>query len=374
MVPRTAGTVLATVLLVAGCSGKDAGTAGGTAGATATDDLLVTNWGSSEVSAFHLDATGAITGDARVTKVAKGTEGPQGSVRSPDGRWLYVANWGSSNVTGYRVGPNGQLENPVTVEAKPAASGAYSLALSRDGRHLYLASETNGKDATVSHFPIGSDGSPQEGTTVASNGTGTTAVAVTPDGRTLLAASPGSGTLSTFRLAADGTPTDADRAASGDGTFFVAVADRGRLVVATNENEDTVSLFRLGADSKLTLVTKVPSGGRQPRGIVVDPTGTRAYVANFNDGTGPGAVTGFTITPTGLTPLMTATPTGSAGSEGIALSPDGTSLYVANYNDGGPGSIASYRIDAQGQLGPLRGPVETGGKNPDLASITVAKR
>jgi 6-phosphogluconolactonase (cycloisomerase 2 family) len=79
--------------------------------------------------------------------------------------------------------------------------------LTPDGRHPYLANDTDGKGATISHFPLDADAKPQPGMTVASHSAGTSSVTVAQDGKTLLAASPGSGTVSTFRPAADGTPT-----------------------------------------------------------------------------------------------------------------------------------------------------------------------
>jgi 6-phosphogluconolactonase (cycloisomerase 2 family) len=351
--------MLAATMMLSGCGGDDA------AGA---DDLLVTNWGSSDVSAFHLDAAGAITGKAKVSKAAAGNL--QGSVRSHDGRWLYVANWGAGNLTAYRLSGTGKLTDPVTAGATPAAVRPSSLVVAPDGRHLYLANDTDGKDATISTFPLASDGRPQPGTTVASHGTGTNSVTV--NGRTLLASSPGSGTVSVFRLGDDGVPAFQQSVSSGRGTFFTAIALGGSVVVATNAGEDTLSLFRLRADSKLELIKKIPSGAHEPRGLVVDHSGTHAYVANFNGGSGAGSVTAFAIGPDTLTPLVAATATGSAGSEGLALSADGKSLYVANFNDGGNGSVASYQVDDHGLLGPLRGPVPTGGRQPDLTSVTVA--
>jgi 6-phosphogluconolactonase (cycloisomerase 2 family) len=366
MSARVTATVLtATMVGVSGCSNADADSPAG---------LLVTHWGSSTVSAFRLDADGAITPDPTVTKAARGTENLQGSVRSHDNRRLYVANWGSGNITAYRLTAKGKLDDPVSVSATPAAVRPSSLALAPDGRHLYLANDADGKEATISHFPLTADGEPQAGTTVASHGTGTTSVTVTPNGRTLLAASPGSGTVTTFRLDAGGAPVFVQRTNSGRGTFFTAVADGGTVVVATNAGEDTLSLFRLGADSTLDLVTKVPAGAHEPRGLVVDSSGTHAYVANFNGGSGAGSVTAFRIGAKTLTPLVAATPTGSAGSEGLALAEDGRSLYVANFNKDGDGSVASYRVGDDGTLGPLRGPVPTGGRQPDLTSITVARQ
>jgi hypothetical protein len=56
------------------------------------------------------------------------------------------------------------------------------------------------------------------------------------------------------------------------------------------------------------------------------------------------------------------------------MSVGGRSLYAANFNNDGDGSLTSYKVDAGGTLGPARGPVLTGGKQPDLTSITLGRQ
>ncbi|MEV6412353.1 beta-propeller fold lactonase family protein [Kribbella sp. NPDC051718] len=143
--------------------------------------------------------------------------------------------------------------------------------------------------------------------------------------------------------------------------------------MATNAGEDTLTLFRLRPGSRLERIADTAAGAHEPRGIVVDGKGRRAYVANFNGGKGAGAVTTFAIEPSGLKLLTAAAATGSSGSEGIALSSDAKALYVANFNTDGNGSITSFPVTSDGLLGPPREPIETGGRQPDLTSITLAR-
>ncbi|MEV6412354.1 beta-propeller fold lactonase family protein [Kribbella sp. NPDC051718] len=181
-------------------------------------DLLVTNWSSSDISAFHLRADGSLDGKPRLTRVAKKTANPQGSIRSRDNRRLYVADWGSGTVTSYKISSKGQLKDPVTVTASRAVHPS-SLALSPDGRNLYVADDGNGKRGSVAHLKLDDDGRPEPVSAVDSGGDGTTSVTVTPDGGTLLASNPGTGTISSFALSDDGSPTFVTTTASGRGTF-----------------------------------------------------------------------------------------------------------------------------------------------------------
>ncbi|MEV6283844.1 hypothetical protein [Kribbella sp. NPDC051770] len=73
------------------------------------------------------------------------------------------------------------------------------------------------------------------------------------------------------------------------------------------------------------------------------------------------------------TVLAATVPPGAREPRGIVADPAGRRVYVANFNKDGDGSVASYRVAEDGTLGPLRGPVPTGGRQPDLTSITLAQ-
>ncbi|MEV4603243.1 beta-propeller fold lactonase family protein [Amycolatopsis sp. NPDC049253] len=337
--------------------------------------VYVTNWASDTVAEFGLNDDGSLKAPAISLPVGKGDTHPQASIRSHDGKWLYVGNWGTRDVTPFRIEADGRLTPfPAAHGPAPEPVTPSGIALSPDGKNLYTANFSNGGDGTVSHYRVSADGRPAGVATIRAHGRGTTALAVAPDGRTLVTANSASGDVSTFTITADGSLTWVTTLATGKGAFFAAITPDSSHVLVTNSLADSISFLDLGKDSRPTLVATVPNPADEPRGIVLTATGDRAYVANFANGTGPGHITTFRVTATGISQAGPAVATGGNGAEGIALSHDGRSLYNANFNTDGDGSVTSYPLAADGSVGPPRPPVLTGGRQPDLTSITLPAR
>ncbi|MFI5613310.1 lactonase family protein [Amycolatopsis sp. NPDC051903] len=334
--------------------------------------VYVTNWASDTISSFATEADGALRAPATSLSVGTGATHPQASVRSRDGKWLYVGNWGTRDVTPIRIEANGALTPfPSAPGPAPQPVTPSGIALSPAGTALYTANFGNGGDGTVSQYRVSPGGQPHGVRTIPAHGRATTGLAVAPDGRSLVTANSGSGDVSAFRIAPDGSLTWVATVPTGAGAFFVAITpDSGRVLV-TNSKADSLSVLRLSADSGLTPVASVANAASEPRGIVLNRTGDRAYVANFADGTGPGHITAFSVDGKTLRPLGPPVATGSNGAEGITLSSDGKTLYNANFNTNGAGSVTSYPIATDGAVGPARPPVLTGGRQPDLTSVTA---
>ncbi|QYN22101.1 beta-propeller fold lactonase family protein [Amycolatopsis sp. DSM 110486] len=334
--------------------------------------VYVTNWASDTVAEFGFNEDGSLKAPAISLPVGKGDTHPQASIRSHDGKWLYVGNWGTRDVAPFRIEADGRLTAfPAAHGPAPEPVTPSGIALSPDGKNLYTANFGNGGDGTVSHYRVSADGLPHGVATIPAHGRGTTALAVSPDSRTLVTANSASGDVSTFTIAADGSLTWVATVATGKGAFFAAITPDSSHVLVTNSLADSISFLNLGADSRPTPVSTVPNPADEPRGIVLTARGDRAYVANFANGTGPGHITTFRVTATGISLAGPALATGGNGAEGIALSHDGRSLYNANFNTDGDGSVTSYPLAADGSVGSPRPPVLTGGRQPDLTSITL---
>ncbi len=69
---------------------------------------------------------------------------------------LFVTNWGTNNVSVLRVGADGSLAPARSVApAPPTPTNAAGVALTPDGRHLYVANFNGGGPGTVSAFRVG---------------------------------------------------------------------------------------------------------------------------------------------------------------------------------------------------------------------------
>jgi 6-phosphogluconolactonase len=125
--------------------------------------------------------------------------------------------------------------------------------------------------------------------------------------------------VATYRTG--GTGTGAGLGSQG----AVALSDDGRVLIAVDAGSNDVASFHVGRRGHLTLVDREPSGGVMP--VSVDIADGNAYVLNAG---GTANVTGFDLDGSGrLRPRNTSALTaGALGAAQVSVSPDGRDLVV----------------------------------------------
>jgi DNA-binding beta-propeller fold protein YncE len=236
---------------------------------------------------------------------------------------------------------------------------------------LYVSNNGSG---TVSPFSIAADGSLSPIGCSGSNchtGGAPVGVAVSPNGRFLYTANLGSGTVSVFAIGADGSlsPVSCPGSNCNTGTSpaGVAVSPNGKFLYTANSLSSTVSVFAIAADGSLSPVTCSGSNcttGSGPLGVAVSPNGQFLYTTNA----GANTVSVFAIAADGS--LSRVTCSGSSCNtgtepEGVAMSPNGEFLYTAN---DGSSTVSVFAIAADGSLSP----VTCSGSNCNTGSGPVA--
>lgn len=165
--------------------------------------------------------------------------------------------------------------------------------------------------------------------------------------------SPSGNAVLAFGRAADGTLVPQGTfgtGGSGSGAALgsqgaVVLTDDGRQLLAVNAGSNSVSLFGVRPDG-LELEGAVPSGGSSPISVTV--RGKLAYVLNAG---GAGSISGFAVSPEGLTPLAGSTRPLGAGSSGpaqVSFTPDGSALVVTEKTSS---TIDTYSVAADGLAG-----------------------
>lgn len=172
-----------------------------------------------------------------------------GIIVSPDGRSVYVSDFGNSGVSEFTVGDSGVLTaktaNPILTGHSPEG-----LAETPDGRNVYVTNS-----AKIYHYDVGVGGllSPKTPATVSSGPSGTMAVAVSPDGKSVYVAD-GLQHIYQFDVGAGGQLVAKNPAfvTAGFNPFDVVVSPDGKSVYTANHGDGTVSEFDVGAGGVLT--------------------------------------------------------------------------------------------------------------------------
>jgi len=233
---------------------------------TAGTFLFVLNQGGgstpASIAVFGIDlARGLLTpvGGSPFTFASLTSPNPQFLAVSPGGNFFYVSNGPAGTVSAFSIGSSGV---PLEIAGSPFTAGASiaGLAIDAKGQFLYAADKVNNK---IASFSIQGSGAlaPVAGSPF-TTGLGPDALALDPAGATLFCANAAGESVSVFK--------------------------------------STAGVLTPVAGSPFSLVS---SGNPQPSFLVVDPSNTFLYVANF----GTRNISGFVIHPDGsLVPITTS--------------------------------------------------------------------
>jgi DNA-binding beta-propeller fold protein YncE len=316
---------------------------------------------------------------------------------SADGNNVYVASFTAGTVVRLNRNPNtGALTQPAGAAgcisetgASPCADGhalghPYGMAISPDGKSIYVTSTTDSAVARINRNPTTGAIAQPAGTAgcVSQTGAGGCAVGhglgnvysvgVSPDSENVYVTAQGTNSIARFNrnttngalnqpagaagcvseTAADGCadghglkgPTEVDMSPNGR-TLYVA-SYFSHAVVRLNRNPTTGEIMEPIGVSGCVSETGAGActdghGLLGPAGIAVSPDGKNVYAGSF-DGNGVARfdrnrISGAIAQPAGATGCMNQT--GSEGCaaghafshpKGIAVSPDGTSVYLAS--------------------------------------------
>jgi 6-phosphogluconolactonase len=230
--------------------------------------LLVANYGTGHVAALAVAAGGALAGPASVVQdqgsgpIAR-QRGPHahGVTIDPSGRYALVPDLGADRVFVYRYdAATRQLAPAATPFVQlPPGSGPRHLVFSGDGRHAYLVAEFTGEllvyawDAAAGRLQVVQTLS----TLTAAYGGKISAgeIIVSGGGGQVYVSNRGDHTVIVYQVdKASGRLAEVQRVpAGGDQPWHLALSPDGRWLLASNEASNAVNAFRVADDGRLAV-------------------------------------------------------------------------------------------------------------------------
>lgn len=282
--------------------------------------LAAVDAGSDEVTLFRVQPRG----------LALASRAPSGGDRpisvTLHGDLLYVLNnGGTANITGFRVAPSGEL-TPISGSTRPlsaAAPNASQVQFSPDGSRLVVTEKATNRLVT---YAVGSDGVAGAPSMQASAGQTPFGFGFTRQGLLLVSeafgGAPDASAVSSYRPES-GLAYGVVSASVGTtetAACWIVVSQNGRFAYTTNTGSGTISGYAIAGDGSLSLLdadgrTGVTGAGTGPIDAGISTGGRFLYSLNGANGT----ISGFAVGGDGsLSPLTTVSGL-PAGANGLAV-------------------------------------------------------
>lgn len=319
---------------------------------------------------FDRAANGTLSFNSTILDQVGGVDGLSGVsdvLVSGDGDNVYASARSDDVVAAFsRTSPGGAI-GFLGADPLDAPNGAAAVAVAPGGQHVYVTGTDYG---TLSAYARAADGTltllerERQGFDDLTDGGdpvqgmfGAIAVAVSPDGKHVYVAGGFDDAIAIFdrepstgRLSYSGAVFNSDVDVDGlDGVGGIAVSGDGENVYAAGRVDNSLVVFsrdQISGDLEFLEAEVDGVAGvnalEQPRGVAVH--GDHVYVSAYDDN----AVSVFERDPAGEVDLTDVEANGSGGvvglliPSGITVAPDGESVYVAAGATGASGSVAAF--------------------------------
>jgi 6-phosphogluconolactonase (cycloisomerase 2 family) len=390
------------LLLLPGCGKFFLGPGGGGTTSTCSNCIYVANFGAASIGAYGVSSSGisAVTG----SPFNLGTFTTNTIVTNPAAPYLYAGSAAGGVVVGFTINTGGTLTGLNNNGGSTIANAAArSMAFDPTGSFLYIL-----LDSTQSGFgfivqPIDTTtGLPS--TTVDAQtvklptnipptntaGAISQSITVSPDGNFLFV-STGTGGVTVYALSNGlvvntAAPTAyLNNGCNGNTCYGMAVDPTSQflLVAESGGNSPGLAVFAISSGGGLTQVGANYATGTGPNAVLIDGTGTYAYVANGGIA-GGNSITGYPLAAIETnsnvkqlsgSPYSTSTSTNAGSFNGlntIGLAEDSTGTYAMAINNSGSPDLQLYTISASGSLTTTAGITSTSGTTSSGAPAGVA--
>jgi 6-phosphogluconolactonase len=261
--------------------------------------LYTVNWETvGGVSAYRIDPkSGALS---FLNKTSAHGAQPNQVVVDPSGRVAVTVNYTSGSLAAYELEPDGRLGEAFYVDQhtgkplspKQPGPKQHGIQFSKDNKFMYIADL--GLDRVYSyHFDAAAPSITPCATPYVEThaGAGPRRVQMSPDGKFLYVDHETDSEVGVYTI--DGCTlkeiqtigTVPDDARAKNTTAELVISADGKFLYVGNRGHNSVSVFAIDRKTgMLTLKENVPSGGRTPRNVRIDPTGNWFFAANENGG------------------------------------------------------------------------------------------
>lgn len=317
---------------------------------------------------------GTVSGLSTGTSVTLLNNGGDAVTVNADGSFQFATALAQGAAYAATVGTRPAGENCTVTNGSGTVGTANvtNIAVTCAPRPLF-AYAVNSNDGTVSAFTLDlTTGMPTAiGATPVQVGQGPLSLTADPAGKYVYVANAADSTITTLAINAEtgllsvvGAPT-----ATGIQPYSIARTPSGTFAYTANFGDNTLSAFSVDTGTGALTALAPITAGNNPYTVVVNSTGTVAYVVNADTANTNGTVMAFAINGTtgGLTQVGSTITAGSVP-QFIALTPNGSFAYVANSGDN---TLGVYSIGTNGALTASGTPVSTGtGSNPYSIAIS----